>query len=807
MVRMADEPGTGEKRRCRLIAQPPYQPIPASDVRETQVTTFCLRIAGLVQGVGFRPYVYRTAQHLQLKGCVSNGAAGVRIVFNATPAQARQFADTLLAHAPPHAIIEQVTLTNTHFQDFSDFQIAESAHTGIPRLILPPDIAPCKTCLAEMSHPQNRRYRYPFISCTDCGPRYSILRRLPYDRPHTDMADFGMCANCRTEYNEPQNHRFYAQTNACAACGPALSWYFSKGDGQVALQIAGDNEACLQAARSAFQEGKIIAVKGVGGYLLMCDAHNQAAVQRLRDRKQRPHKPFALLCADLAMAERYAQISLQEAEALTGSTAPIVLLERKTATFPCEAVAPQLNRLGIMLPAAPLLHLLANDFGQALVATSGNISGSPILHTEAAAFNELAPIADYFLTNNRPITAPQDDSVWLFTPSHKRRIILRRGRGMILSMPPLSKTKAVAFGASLKSNFAVQTNDRLYVSPYAGNLESLETQQHFTQTYQRWLQWFDDMDAQQVPVILADKHPGYFSTQLAETFTKKDAAYRIQHHFAHFAAVLAENNLQNRADDVIGVVWDGAGWGDDRQIRGAEFFCGSQWLSIAPMPLILGDKLMREPRLSALVFFADAALAGEPANRIQRAFSNKEWQLYHQLIAATTLSISSMGRIFDAVAFLLGAPPQQSYEGQAAIWLEQQARAATTDFAGIQPYPIALTEEKQLSLAPMKAALAADIASGQTAAFIALRFHHTLVAMVEQMAQHFGQSGIAFSGGVFQNSLLVDLLITHLSDRYTLYFHHLLPPNDENIAYGQIAAHHLSSINLNQSVYVSRYSG
>jgi hydrogenase maturation protein HypF len=768
--------------------------------------TFEIRLNGLVQGVGFRPFVYQLANEWGLKGKVSNGAAGVVIRFNADLTTASRFREALLHEAPALAQITQHTLQKIKSIHFESFDIVESETAERFSLLLPPDFALCNNCRQELHEPTNRRYRYPFITCTHCGPRYSIITALPYDRPHTSMAAFEQCASCWQEYNDPADRRFYAQTNSCDDCGPQLGWHKTNGNHSGQLSFLNDSRWILPRAKWVLEGGKILAIKGIGGYLLLCDATNEQAVETLRRRKYRPQKPFAVLYPMLATLQTEVALNEVEIKALQGVAAPIVLAERRDACRVAQSVAPRLPILGVMLPYTPLLDLIANDFGKPLVATSGNISGNPIVYEDGKALADLATVADYILTNNRPIVIPQDDSVLRFTPKHQQPIVIRRSRGLSLHVPKGHQNKdfCVAMGASMKSTFAINTPDYLYVSQYLGDLESYETQQNFEQVLSHFLR-LQNPDSLAIlgetKALFCDTHEGYFSTQMAVALGQcwQIPIHKIQHHQAHLAAVLAENDLLHSTQPLLGVVWDGTGYGSDGQIWGGEFYpfnfpeqTLSEQLRELPHRLhfdyfdaLLGDKMPREPRLSALSFCK--GVVGSEAI-LQPKFSTTEWELYPKILSSNSLKTSSVGRIFDAVASLLGLMDRATYEGEAALLLETLAASYFAQYGySFSEYYLENTDiASTIPTQKLAEELLIDIQKGCPSDWIAAKFHFSLVKIVETIAHKYGISRLAFSGGVFQNAVLIDLLIEHLSPHFQLYFHRQLSPNDENIAYGQM---------------------
>ena len=757
--------------------------------------THHVHLRGRVQGVGFRPFVYRLARALGLCGTVSNGTDGVHIHLQADDEVAADFLARVQAEAPPLARVTAATVAVLDQPPFANFTIIESTADTRAALWLTPDLAMCAACRTELHDPANRRFGYAFVTCTDCGPRYSIARQLPFDRAVTSMADFPPCAACQAEYHDPNNRRFYAQTISCPDCGPALKGW----EGATAMP-AGQELARVQALLEA---GQTVAVKGLGGYLLLCDATNAAAVQRLRQRKHRPGKPFAVLYPDAETLRADCHLHPDELAELTSPAAPIVLLtlrENPASGVALAAVAPRLRQLGAMLPNAPLLELLARRFGRPLVATSGNLSGSPIGYDDAAARTTLAPVADAFLLHNRAIVVPQDDSVVRFSSLHRQRIVLRRGRGLAPSVPvatavaeqqPPASTSLnkLAFGASLKSTFALSVPGYVYVSQYVGDLESFDTQESFRHGLTHFQRLFGPASGQ----LRADAHAGYFSTQLAAELAAQWQAplQFIQHHAAHLAAVLAEHAPS--AEPTLGVIWDGTGYGTDGHIWGGEFLRSSaaegpqRVAHFAYFDALLGDKMPREPRLSAFSLARD--LRGSDAV-LRPKFSALEYDLYTKLLAQNRVRTSSVGRLFDAVAAVLGLADVVSYEGEAALLLETLATQYVARHGyefeslylscwdGIGNVPTSVLMQEILE----------DVATGKPADWIAARFHHSLVHIVRKTAEAQQLRRLAFSGGVFQNALLVDLLIDKLSADFELLFHRELAPNDECISFGQLFA-------------------
>nr|WP_262906199.1 carbamoyltransferase HypF [Hymenobacter terricola] len=765
---------------------------------------------GRVQGVGFRPLVFRLAQALGLCGTVSNGADGVHVHLQTDEATAADFLARVQAEAPPLAVLSGVEVAVMDQPAYAGFGIIESTAEARTGLWLTPDLGMCAACRAELHDPANRRFGYAFITCTDCGPRYSIAHGLPFDRAETSMAAFPPCPACAAEYADPANRRFHAQTISCPACGPALQGWVDDDPVPSGGELA-EVDAQLRA-------GRTVAAKGIGGYLLLCDATNAAAVQRLRQRKHRPSKPLAVLYPDAETLRADCHLAAVELAELTSPAAPIVLLavrETPASGVALAAVAPGLCQLGVMLPAAPLLELVARQFGRPLVATSGNISGSPIIYEDDVARTRLRPVADALLAHNRAIVVPQDDSVMRFSPRHQQRILLRRGRGLAPAVPlPTTPTVAasatnvstdnadtpnmLAFGASLKSTFDWAVHGQVYASQYLGDLESFDTQEGFRHALAHFQQL---LRVKKPAQVRADAHAGYFATQLAtELATEWQVPlHLVQHHAAHLAAVLAEHAPSPAP--TLGIIWDGTGYGTDGHIWGGEFLLNSpvaaevSSAATAPRRLthfayfdaLLGDKMPREPRLSAFSL-ARQLRGGEVL--LHGKFTAREYDLYTRLLSHNQLKTSSVGRLFDAVASVLGLADVVSYEGEAALLLETLA----TDYVARHGYELGheyLRDWDGAGNVPTQRILQEildDVQADRPADFIAAAFHHSLISIIEKVAAAQGVRRLAFSGGVFQNALLVDLLIERLSRSFTLLFHQQLAPNDECIAFGQLFA-------------------
>lgn len=747
--------------------------------------THHIHITGQVQGVGFRPLVYRVAIACGLSGYVTNGTEGVHIICNATKADLTAFCVALKVQYPPNSVVESLSVRATDQQHFDDFRILPSVQSTQRDVLLSPDFALCADCRSDLFDPHNRRHGYAFTTCTQCGPRLSIISDIPYDREYTTMSSYTMCATCANEYDEVQDRRYYSQTNSCPDCGVKMSLVYGG--------TTFPDKSALQKAVELLASGNIVAAKGIGGYLLLCDAQNAAAVQRLRSRKHRPTKPFAVLYGSLAAAQEDTLISPAAAEVLTGAAAPIVLCPmRASVAIAATDVAPGLDKLGVMLPNSPMLALLAQGLGRPMVATSANAGGSPIWYDAATAEKSGSNIADAFLHNDRDILMPQDDSVVAFSPFHGQKIILRRGRGLAPTfwsfVPPPRLPDLLAMGADLKSAFALTNGSNCYTSQYLGNLSDYQTERAYHHTLTHYLHLTGTTPA----YILHDLHPQYVSTRLAQELSPVDAKrIGIPHHQAHLAACLLEHDLLDAQHAILGVVWDGVGWGSDGQIWGGEFFKYTQGDYLRAyyfdyFDYLQGDKMALNPRLAALSL-CKRVMGAEPW--LRPLFSDTEWLLYQQLLQRDDhLQTSSVGRIFDGVAALLGLSARNSYEGESAMYLERlalgyfQQHGLNLSDSYIQPR----ASYYRVPTQSIMQYLVMDLAKGRDAAYIAAKFHVTLIRIVENVARNTACKHIAFSGGVFQNGLLVDLAIHHLKPQYSLYFHEQLSPNDECISVGQM---------------------
>ncbi|WP_437397965.1 carbamoyltransferase HypF [Flagellimonas lutimaris] len=743
--------------------------------------TYKISVTGRVQGVGFRPHVFKLANTLQLQGTVSNNEEGVIINLTGEPDVVRSFYESLMSNPPKVSKIKEHHLHETDYQSFDGFSIVPSIKSGKLNLQLTPDFAICDDCKKEVTDKNNRRYHYPFTTCVNCGPRWAITNSFPFERNHTNLESFEMCNTCADEYTNPSDRRFHSQNNTCSDCGIELK--LSSADG---MPISTNN--ILEKTAELIKAGNILAIKNTSGYLLCCDANNPEVIKKLRDRKNRPTKPFAILYPSVSLLKQHLKINQIQEKILTSPESPIVIIPKTDfkGNLALDELAPNLNQLGIMLPYSGILHLLATELEIPIVATSGNIHASPIISEEKMAHEELCEVADYFLDHDLKITNPQDDSVVKFSARYDEKIIFRRSRGLSPNFDADISTdkKIMAMGGHLKSTIAFLPNDYLYISQYLGNLDHFDVFERYIKTTERFMELFEESPE----VVLVDKHPGYNSTRHGIELANKSKVdfYQVQHHKAHFASVLGEHALFDKKSAIMGVVWDGTGFGDDSQIWGGEFFNyqNREMTRVGHFDYydwLAGDKMATEPRLS---FFS---LANDTMqSEISQKFSEEEMAIYHHLKKKEPLKTSSVGRLFDAVASLLNLCDFNTYEGEAAILLENQI--GDYELENCKTY----VSEIVNGMVPTKKLfnnLYIDFKNRKGKEEIISNFLYTLANIIIKMAEQLDIKEIAMSGGVFQNTVLADMIKEISEDNYKLYFNRNLSPNDENISFGQLMYH------------------
>ncbi len=797
---------------------------------EEELSYCCIEVTGIVQGVGFRPFIYRLARDHALSGWVENTPGGARILVGGSEEELRLFVEEVTAKAPPAAVIEEVLLSRVPRPEGcprDGFRIRESSREGERAALVSPDLATCADCRRELFDPMDRRYRYPFINCTNCGPRFTIIADIPYDRPFTTMARFAMCHQCEREYNDPADRRYHAQPNACPACGPRL--WLEDGRG---ARIPGDP---VVAAAKALREGKILAVKGLGGFQLACDATSDEAIARLRERKRRYAKPLAVMVGSVQEVERYCEVSEEERALLASPRAPIVLLREREGSPLSRELAPGLRDQGVFLPYTPLHHLLLAEAAIPLVMTSGNVSEEPIAKDNDEACRRLAGIADYFLLHDRDILVRYDDSVTCVLAG--REYLLRRARGYApypVVLREESPVEVLALGAELKNTFCFLRGRHAFLSQHIGDLDDAETMRHFEEALEAIRRLF----SLRPELVAHDLHPDYLSTQLAAEFDLPRVA--VQHHHAHIVSCLADNG---ESGEVIGVSWDGTGYGTDGTVWGGEFLlCDEVGFTRAghlfPFPMPGGEVCARDllrmafgvlweiwGEEEALDMFAGifrrcrggaprippagdrdgafpgggggdaggkAGVTGERRALCRASGSAFPWEKAEALAAQLRSGInvpytSSAGRLFDAVAALMGLRTEAFYEGQAACELEAVASPHASPYAvdlltGARPY---VWDTRSLLMAVLE-----DLREGADVSSVAGRFHATLargiVVMCRALKEETGIRRVALSGGVFQNRLLTPMVVEGLQEEgFSCLLHRRVPCNDGGLSLGQ----------------------
>jgi len=734
-------------------------------------------VRGAVQGVGFRPFVYRLATELQLNGWVSNTGQGVFIEVEGLPASVQQFLVRVEQEKPPRASIQSLESSILDPASYEKFEIRESEETGGKTVVILPDIATCADCVREIFDPNDRRFGYPFTNCTNCGPRFTIIESLPYDRANTSMKCFVMCAECDREYHDPLDRRFHAQPNACPRCGPRIELWDGAG-----RTIAQSQEALLNAAEM-IRAGKILAFKGIGGFQLLVDARNDAAVVSLRERKHREEKPLAVMCPTIEGVRETCEISELEDRLLRSAESPIILLRRHSAISP--SVAPGNPTLGVMLPYTPLHYLLMRELGFPVVATSGNLSDEPICIDESEAVSRLGGIADFFLVHDRPIVRHMDDSI--VRTMGGREMVLRRARGYAPLPIPLKQSAPtiLGVGAHLKNTVALSVGRQVFVSQHIGDLETKEAYSAFCAVAKDLPRLYEAKPE----VIACDLHPDYLSTKYAAQLPAPSS--EVQHHWAHIASCMAENELEPPA---LGVAWDGTGYGTDGTIWGGEFLLAKGGVCervahLRQFRLPGGNAAIKQPRRSCLGLLHEIFREELwERDELLADFSTQELPLLRQMLEKKVNAplTSSAGRLFDAVASLIGLRQQASFEGQAAMEMEFAVQSGV-----VEVYPFSLGDGLPVVIdwEPAIRGILQDRQSGKSVGIVAAKFHNMLAEAIVAVGRKIGEPKIVLSGGCFQNRYLTERSIDRLrQENFRPYWHQRVPPNDGGIALGQVAA-------------------
>jgi len=749
-------------------------------------TRYHIEIKGAVQGVGFRPFVYRIARSLNLKGYVSNNTQGVILDIEGNKTNINEFLIKLKSELPPNAVIDDIT----YFEDtpafYKSFEIKESSENSLISAIILPDIAICDECKKEMFEPSNRRYLYPFINCTNCGPRFSIIEKLPYDRCNTSMRHFKMCEECSKEYNDPLSRRFHAQPIACPVCGPNIELYSKNG------KLICSGYSSFEHVSEFVKNGKIIAIKGIGGYQLICDASNDKAVETLRLRKHRYEKPFALMFSNIENVKRVCEVSSIEEKVLASSESPIVLLKKLSSPkeYVSELISPDNNYLGIMLPYSPLHVLLMSLLNNPIVATSGNISEEPICISDDEAFEVLSHIADYFLIHNREIVRYVDDSVVQVVKG--KILILRRARGYApfpINIDSLNNSKKIlATGGHFKNSVSIKIDKRIFISQHIGDLSNEKS----FNAFKKVVEDLSTMYRVNYDIIIKDCHPDYISSKFADSQNAKN--YAVQHHIAHIAACRLEHSVKGKA---LGVAWDGTGYGLDKTIWGGEFFHSddNSFHRIGyfnPFLLPGGDQAIKEPRRSAIGILYNlygVEVFKKFYSLLRTLFSETELLVIKQLLEKriNTPYTSSVGRMFDAISSLLNLCKKVTYEGQAAIKLESIIEPVD------QYYSFNIDEANGVLIIrwePIVHKIISELKNGVYAGIISAKFHNTLVEIILEVLKRTGYNQVLISGGCFQNVYLLEKTVNRLEQKkYKVFLNQQVPINDGGISFGQIAAY------------------
>lgn len=744
------------------------------------INRYLITVEGIVQGVGFRPFVFNLANSLDLQGFVNNNSQGVFIDIEGTEESLKTFLKTLENNSPPLAKIENITYQVKPLINYVGFIIKESEILENTITLISPDIATCQDCIDDIKNPSNRRYRYPFTNCTNCGPRFSIIKAIPYDRDKTTMKSFKMCDSCFSEYTSPINRRFHAQPNACMVCGPQV--FITDRNG---LTIPTSHP--IEWATNALNNGKILAIKGLGGFHLVCDAKNISSIELLRRRKVRPEKPFAVMGKNIDIIKKYCEVNNLEEELLTGIQKPIVLLKRREEYFLPQAIAPKQNTIGFILPFTPLHELLFDNGLEILIMTSGNINSLPLEYDNDNALLNLSTIVDYFLMHNRDIHVPIDDSVVKVVSNEP--VIIRRARGYVPT--PLKYNTSIAIlacGPNMKNTFCISKDNFLFISQHNGDLENLETIEH----YKRNIEHYKNIFKFEPVAVACDLHPNYISTEYANEYPLPKI--QVQHHHAHIVSCMVENEL---TDKVIGIAFDGTGYGTDGNIWGGEFMTCTisdfdRLAHLAYVPLPGGDICAHQPWRMAVSYINYAYKGSEDITQmVTSLFGEKALTILSMINSnINCFMTSSMGRFFDAASAILGIEAYTSYEGQASMELE-----AIIDETEGDSYPydiVTIGSENIIDTTKIIKGLLIDLKKDLSVAVISGKFHNSVVNFSVDMCniirKNTGLKEVALSGGVFQNSYLLKKLSNSLRENnFIVYTHKNFPSNDGGVALGQIA--------------------
>ena len=771
-------------------------------------TRIHITIRGAVQGVGFRPFIFKIANELSLNGYVLNNSSGVFIEAEGEEPVLRNFLSRIETEKPKLSVITSLEHSFLDPLGYSKFEIKKSEEVDDVSAFILPDITVCDDCLKEMFDSEDRRYLYPFINCTNCGPRFSIIESLPYDRPNTSMKNFKMCDKCREEYKNPLDRRFHAQPTACPECGPQLFLWDESG------KVISEKQSALKQTVDLIRQGKIIALKGLGGFQLIVDATNDEAVRELRKRKHREEKPFALMFPSIEPIKEVCEVSETEERVLCSPESPIILLKRnsKIPALPAGRrnpksdisvnVAPHNPYLGAMLPYTPLHHLLMKELNLPVVATSANLAEEPICIDELEALERLRGIADYYLVHNRPIVRHVDDSIVRVIMN--RELVMRRARGyaplpvMVTEKYSLMEEKTMlAVGGHLKNTVALKKGNNIFVSQHIGDLSTEES----NKTFKKVIDDFKLLYNAEPDEIISDLHPEYISTKYAKQMSEK--IKQVQHHYAHVAACRFENQVEGEA---LGVSWDGTGYGLDGTVWGGEFFLTDDnsykhYAHLRKFSLPGGEKAIKEARrsLAGILFeIAGVSFINEFSDLIENKFTSAEIGILLNMLSKKINSpiTSSVGRLFDAVSSLLGICDRTNYEGQAAMMLE-----FTGDLKENGSYPFDIKESDKLIIdwQPFIISMINDLRKDINSSVISAKFHNTLAKVILEVAKKSGMKKVILSGGCFQNALLTERTISLLQENnYKVYWHQRIPPNDGGIALGQIAAYLMQHLHLNE---------